>query len=77
MTDNTPRPQAVVVDKDTAQALKQMAEKSKLSPSDIVRAGMTILSYAMGRKVRIQDDKRTVEIDSLEKYEKIVRLEDK
>lgn len=66
--------QAVLVDSDTALALKDMAVRMKLSPSEIVKAGATILSYAMGRKIKIEDNKKVVEIDSLEKYNQIIDL---
>lgn len=68
--------QAVFIDSDTAAALKNMASKMKLSPSEIVKAGATILSYAMGRKIKIEDRKKVLEIDSLEKYSQLIDLED-
>jgi hypothetical protein len=68
--------QAVIVDQETAGALRAMAEKVGLSPSEMVRAGATLLRYALGRKVKFEGKRKVVEIDSLEKYNQVVDLDD-
>lgn len=75
MSDDKKRPQALFLDEETADLLKQIAERSEVSPSEIIRATARMLKYAMGRKIIIEGEKRFVEVKTFEKFKKTIDID--
>jgi transcriptional regulator of heat shock response len=65
----------IAVDEQTANALRQIADKTGGSMAEIMRTGASILQMAMGREVTIEGKKKVIKFDGFKNKEALVDID--